>query len=148
MSTLRRTAIAWLAAVPAALHAQGDPGIDAGILDERVGRALEASGFVVDRTATNFGAQFVRFFSEAWREIDGTDGIDVTIVERPSARYGSLVWVEHNGRPLVRTFLYAGRSATIRPAAVAAAQYVARQVADDALARLLMHDPDLARDEF
>lgn len=144
----RFLACAALLVLSGGARAQGDPGIDAGILDERVGRALEASGFIVDRTATNFGAQFVRAFSEAWRELDGTDGVDVTIVERPSARYGSLVWVEHNGRPLVRAFLYAGRSATIRPAAAAAAQHVARQVADDALAASLFVDPDLGRDGY
>lgn len=148
MSALRLAAIAVLLAPAAGAHGQAGEDIDAGILDERVGRAVEASGFIVDRTATNFGAQFVRFFSEAWREIEGTDAVDVTIVERPSARYGSLVWVEHNGRPVVRAFLYAGRGATIRPAAASAALYVARQVSDEALARLLLHDPDLARDEF
>lgn len=145
MSVARAGALACLLALCAAARAQGDAGIDAGILDERVGRALEASGFIVDRTATNFGAQFVRFFAEAWRELDGTEGVDVTIVERPSARYGSLVWVEHNGRPLVRAFLYAGRSATIGPTAVTAARQVARQVADDALAAALLRDPDLGR---
>lgn len=148
MKGVRLIAMGCLLALPASGLAQGYEGIDAGILDERVGRAVETSGFIVDRTATNFGAQFVRFFAETWREMDGVEGIDVTIVERPSARYGSLVWVEHNSRPLVRAFLYAGRSATIRPAAIAAAQHVARQVADDALARLLMHDPDLARGDF
>lgn len=147
MSRLPAAMLCGLLALSGAAGAQGDD-IDAGILDERVGRGVEASGIIVDRTATNFGAQFVRSFAETWHQMEGTEAIDVTIVERPSARHGSLVWVEHNGRPLVRTFLYAGRSATIRPAAVSAARHVVRHVSDESLARLLMHDPDLARDEF
>jgi curli production assembly/transport component CsgE len=149
MERLRAALGASLFAASATTAAIDREPIDQGILDERQLPALEeASGFIVDRTITHFGAEFVRSFSEAWREHAGTTGIDVTIVERPSARYGSLVWVEHNGRPIVRMFLYAGRAGTIRPAAVAAAQYVARQVADESLARLLLNDPDLAKDGF
>lgn len=123
--------------------------IDRGTLDEKAGPNIEqAAGFVVDRTITHFGAEFVRFFSEVWRDQGGTEGIDVTIVERPSARLGSVVWVEHNSQPVVRVFLYAGRSAFIKPSATEAARYVARQLSDRALAGLLMKDPDLGKAEF
>lgn len=137
-----RAACAWLFFIAGVAAAED---IDRGVIDESKLPALEqASGFVVDRTVTNFGAEFVRQFSQAWRELPGTAEFDVTIVERPSARYGSLVMVEHDNRPVVRAFLYAGRAGTVGPIAVAAAQYAARQLSDNALAGLLLQDPDLA----
>jgi len=128
--------------------------LDAGILeesmlDERALQGLEqASGFIVDRTITQFGGEFMRVFSQTWRALPGTQEFDITIIERPTARYGSLVWVEHNNRPIARAFLYAGRSTAIRPIAVAAAEYVASKLADDALASMLFEDPDLAKGGF
>ena len=142
-----------LAATPA-VRAAGDESIDSGTLPDAV--PLESgqtdvelkAGFVVDRTATNFGAAFFRYFSEAWRDQSGTEDVDVSVVERPSARYGSLIYVEHGNRQVVRVFLYAGRSATIKPAAEEAARYVANQVVENALATLIMSDPDLDKDEL
>ena len=128
--------------------------LDAGILeesmlDERALQSLEqASGFIVDRTITQFGGEFMRVFSQSWRALPGTQEFDITIIERPTARYGSLVWVEYNNRPIARAFLYAGRSTAIRPIAVAAAEYVAGKLADEALASQLFEDPDLAKGGF
>jgi curli production assembly/transport component CsgE len=137
--------------VASAASAQGidEGGIDRGALEERGLEGLDqASGFIVDRTITNFGAEFVRIFSQTWREQPGTEEFVITIIERPTARFGSLVWVEQNNRPIVRAFLYAGRSAGIRPVATAAAEYVAKKLADDAIASLLLEDPDLSKEGF
>lgn len=123
--------------------------LDEGALEERRIRGLEqASGFVVDRTVTNFGAEFARQFAQAWRAIPGTEEFVVTVAERPTARYGSMVWVEHNHRPIARAYLYAGRTAAIKPVAVAAAEYVAKRLADDQIAGLIFNDPDLAKEGF
>ena len=144
---MRAFAFCSLLAFAAAAPAQ-EGEIDSGVLDEALLPDIErAGGVIVDRTATHFGAEFVRAFSEVWRE-QASASETVTIIERPSARHGSLVWVEHNNRPVARVFLYAGRSGTIRSLGHAAARHVARQVSDDALARLLLHDPDLAKDGF
>jgi curli production assembly/transport component CsgE len=123
--------------------------LEEGKLDERALLNLEqASGFIVDRTITQFGGEFMRVFSQTWRTLPGTQEFDVTIIERPTARYGSLVWVEYNNRPVARAFLYAGRSTAIRPIAVAAAEYVAGKLADEALASQMFEDPDLAKGGF
>jgi len=128
--------------------------LDAGILeesrlDERSLASLEqASGFMVDRTITQFGGEFMRVFSQTWRALPGTQEFDITIIERPTARYGSLVWIEHNNQPIARAFLYAGGATAIRPIAVAAAEYVASKLADEALASQLFDDPDLAKGGF
>jgi curli production assembly/transport component CsgE len=149
LKVVRSVLFACLLILSAAAWAQEPEDIDQGLLDETKLRSLEqASGFVVDRTITHFGAEFVRYFSQAWRELPGTAEVDVTIVERPSARHGSLVMVEHNNRPVVRAFLYAGRGGTIRPVALAAADYVASRIADETLAGLLLEDADLAKEGF
>jgi curli production assembly/transport component CsgE len=138
----------------APLGAAAQEDVDAGILeesmlDERALQGLEqASGFIVDRTITQFGGEFMRVFSQTWRALPGTQEFDVTIIERPTARYGSLVWIEYNNRPIARAFLYAGRSTAIRSIAVAAAEYVANKLADEALASMLFEDPDLAKGGF
>lgn len=137
-----------LAVTLLALPAAASEDIDTGALDERSLNGLEQGGLVVDRTITHFGAEFVRRFSAHWRQLPEVAAASVTIVERPSARWGSVVFVEVDRRPVARVFLYAGRSATIAPLAEAAAQYVARRVADERLASALLHDPDLARDEL
>lgn len=134
----------------AAAQEEVDAGmLEEGRLDERALLSLEqATGFIVDRTITQFGGEFMRVFSQTWRTLPGTQEFDVTIIERPTARYGSLVWVEYNNRPVARAFLYAGRSTAIRPIAVAAAEYVAGKLADEALASQLFEDPDLAKGGF
>jgi len=123
--------------------------LEEGRLDERAATSLEqASGFIVDRTITQFGGEFMRVFSQTWRGLQGTREFDITIIERPTARYGSLVWIEYNNRPVARAFLYAGRSTAIKPIAIAAAEYVANKLADETLASQLFEDPDLAKGGF
>jgi len=123
--------------------------MDSGAFVDTGPRPLEAgAGFIVDRTITQFGGEFFRHFSRAWREQGGTEGVNLTVVERPSARSGSIVFVEHNNRPEARAILYAGRSATIKPLAEQTAQYMAKRVADQTLTDLLLNDPDLGKPEF
>src|SRR4051812_17754217 len=144
---MRRAILALILLLPLQALPTEEESIDRGILDEPARGNLElAFGFIVDRTITQFGAEFVRHYSQEWREQMGTEGVDVTIVERPSARWGSIIYVEHDQRPIARVFLYAGRSANIKPLAESAARYVAGRVADDALAGLLLRDPDLGRE--
>jgi len=146
---LRRVVCIFFLATSFGASADDPDSIDSGILaDTRRPDLEQLTGFVVDRTVTNFGGVFFRFFSDAWREQPGIEDLDVTVVERPSARFGSVVYVEHNNRPVARVFLYAGRSATIKPLAAEAARYVATQLSDNALAGLLFNDPDIAKDEL
>jgi curli production assembly/transport component CsgE len=126
-----------------------DEPIDSGASIEVVdGRLEQSTGFIVDRTITNFGAQFVREYAQAWRAEENTAGIDLTIVEKPSARWGSTILIEYNSHALARIFLQAGRSAAIKPLAENAVHYVAGKVADNSLLGLLTLDPDLGKDEL
>jgi curli production assembly/transport component CsgE len=144
---------AWLACLLAAsvcgAQALDEEAIDRGALSEADSPAVEQTGgFIVDRTITNFGAEFFRQFSAAWREQRGTENIDLTVIERPSARFGSQVYIEHNNRAIARLFLYAGRSAAIKPLAGEAARYVATVVTNSEVAAMLANDPDLGREEL
>ena len=147
---MRIVLLAYLLCASAAALAQelDDAGdLDVGALEERRLKGLEqATGFIVDRTVTHFGGEFMRHFSQAFRGMPGTEEFDVTVFERPTARQGSLVWVEHNHRPIARAYLYAGRSSNIQPIAEATADYVAKRLADDVLAGALFEDPDLAKE--
>jgi curli production assembly/transport component CsgE len=123
--------------------------IDRGVLDERALPGLEQRGGVlVDRTITHFGAEFVRQFAAKWRDIRDTAGMQLTIVERPSARYGSVIYVQYRQRAIARVFLYAGRKGAILPLADATVRYVAERTRDEALGRVLFRDPDLAMEEL
>lgn len=146
---MSRVILACLLMLPLQALPADEESIDRGILDERALPNLElAFGFIVDRTITQFGAEFVRHYSQEWREQMFTENVDVTIVERPSARWGSIVYIEHDQRPVARVFLYAGRSTTIKPLAESAARYVASRIADDELAAQLLRDPDLGKEGY
>ncbi len=65
----------------------------------------EVLGLILDRSITNVGHDFYRYFSDYWR-LNYTDNEDVLIVyERPSARWGSLIWVEYRSRQLAKMFV-------------------------------------------
>ena len=117
-------------------------------LEAAFGSLERDAGFLVDRTMTNFGAAFVREFAHAWRARTLVEPVDLTITEKPSARWGSLIVVEHRNRPVARLFLLAGRSATIAPLAAETANYLSRRLADNALLDKLFKNPDLAPEEL
>ena len=131
------------------LAAEEDSPIDVGTQVELFNGTLEeAGGFIVDRTITNFGALFVREFAQAWRAQGATEGVDLTIVEKPSARWGSTIFVEYNNHPVARVFLQAGSSPSIKPLAIDTALYMAGRIADNALLSVITADPDLAGEEL
>ena len=118
------------------------------VLTESPLEESQISGIVVDQTVTQIGRAFMQGFQKAWREFNGkTRSINVAVYERPTARYGSLVWIEQNFVRVYQTFLFPGRG---NPDAVgaAAAQWVNQRVADLEADKILFSDPDLAKDEF
>lgn len=64
----------------------------------------EISGLVIDHTITRAGNEFYRKFSE---RITDTGELEANLVvkERPSARWGILIWVELENTPIYREFL-------------------------------------------
>ena len=105
-------------------------------------------GVVTDATVTIFGQEFYRTFAMAWREQPRIDRYSLAVFERPSARWGSLVWVEYAGRRVFSAFLSPSRREHIRAAGLDAAHIAYRNVVDSEVERLLFRDPDLAREEL
>ena len=148
---LRLIAPLFALALPAHTLAQvpDDEAFDPHLPLEETSLHLEReSGFLVDRTMTNFGATFVREFAHAWRSRRIDAPVDLTIIEKPSARWGSLIIIEHRNQPVARIFLQAGRSTTITPLAANAVNYLAKRLADNALIDKLFKNPDLALEEL
>jgi curli production assembly/transport component CsgE len=106
------------------------------------------SGVVVNNTITFIGHEFYQTFVASWRDEPGVDRFTVAIHERPSARWGSLVFIEYENRELFRAFLSPGRRDYVRQSAADAVRIIYQRVVDLEVQRLLFRDPDLAQDEL
>jgi curli production assembly/transport component CsgE len=107
----------------------------------------ELGGVVTTDTVTLAGQDFYTWFSQAWSGIPLSDRYIVSVHERPSARYGSLVWVEYNQRRVFQAFLPVARS-NVKPVAEGAARIAFQNVMQADLTRLLFRDADMATDEL
>ena len=105
-------------------------------------------GFIVDSTITHIGGDFYRSFVSAWRDQAPEDRYSLNIIERPSARWGSLVYVEYRARRLYQAFLSPGRRDEVRLRGRQAAAQVYEAVVQADLQRLLFREADLAPEEF
>jgi curli production assembly/transport component CsgE len=104
-------------------------------------------GVVTTDTVTLAGQDFYTAFAQAWSAIPLSERYIVSVHERPSARYGSLVWVEYGQRRVFQAFLPIAR-ANVKPIADGAAQIAFQNVMQADLTRLLFRDADMARDEI
>ncbi|WP_244817945.1 curli production assembly/transport protein CsgE [Caballeronia sp. Lep1P3] len=104
-------------------------------------------GVVTTDTVTLAGQDFYNGFAQAWGAIPLAQRYIVSVHERPSARYGSLVWVEFRQRRVFQAFLPIAR-ANVRPVAEGAAQVAFQNVMQADLTRLLFRDADMANDEL
>lgn len=100
-----------------------------------------------DQTMTLVGHGFIEGFQRAWRDHESSGESNIAVFERPSARWGSLVWVEQNFNRVYQTFLFPGRG---DPAQVgeSAAHWVYQRIAEIEAAKLLFKDPDMEKQEF
>lgn len=106
----------------------------------------EVLGFIVDNSISHIGHEFYRYFSDRLRDTSKLD-FNLVVRERPSARWGSLIWVEFEGRVLFREF-FAPNTAQLQPLAYRAADLVREEVARQKIERLLQDTQDLERDEL
>jgi len=106
----------------------------------------EVYGLVVDNTITRFGHDFHRYLSARLQDTSPMD-FDLVVRERPSARWGSLVWVEHNRNILYRRFLQPN-VAQIEEIATQAADLVLEEINRAKLQSLLQDTFDMERDEL
>jgi curli production assembly/transport component CsgE len=104
-------------------------------------------GIVTNDAVTLVGEDFHTFFAQVWTQMPMSERYIVSVHERPSARYGSLVWVEYDQRRVFQAFLPIARS-NVRVIAESAAASVLQTVMQADIARLLFHEADLGSDEM
>jgi curli production assembly/transport component CsgE len=117
-----------VAACPCAVHADG-------------------WGIVTNQAITVAGHEFCQYFIAAWLDKPDSDRYTIAIRERPSARWGSQVWVEFGSRRVVRAQLPPAR-AELKSLGENAAESAYQAIRDIERQRTLIRDADLAPDEF
>ncbi|MDD9244107.1 curli production assembly/transport protein CsgE [Enterobacter soli] len=105
---------------------------------------VEVPGLLTDHTVSSVGHNFYRAFSDKW---ESTYPGNITINERPSARWGSWITITANQDVIYQTFLFPTKIDFDKNVALALAQ------TEEAINRLqidkaLLSTRDLAKDEF
>lgn len=135
------------AVLPAAAQTAADPINAAQPAASASATSRYADGVVTNQAVTVAGHDFSKYFIDAWRDKDGSERYTLALRERPSARWGSEMAVDYAHRRIYHARLPTARAA-IRPLAEEAAEAVYRSVLEADLQRRLLHDADLAADEF
>lgn len=131
---------------PQGSHTRHDP-------PEEVQRAVQRmfddplSGVVVNRTVTVLGKDFYRHFTTFWRTNPESQRYSISIYERPSARFGSEVWVLFGQQRMFHIFLPPARQAT-RGISEIAVEQVLKNISRRELERLTTRNPDLGPEEL
>lgn len=105
------------------------------------------TGLLVDRTVTMIGKTFFQQFSQLRLDSVILSNTGLVINERPSARWGSIVWVAEGNRILFEATL-PPRLSDVDEYAKAAVDQVEQMVLKRKVMQALQQDQDLADDEF
>lgn len=104
-------------------------------------------GIVLNQTITVGGQDFYRQFVSLWRDKPLTDTYAISVHERPSARFGTQVWIEYAQRRMFQSTLPSSRAA-IGALSERAVETAYQSVVDTSVQRLLFQHDDLGRDEI
>lgn len=107
----------------------------------------EAWGIVTCQAVTVAGHEFCRYLGAEWRDKPGSERYSIAIRERPSARWGSQVWIEFAQHRVLQLQLPPAR-AGLQTLGAEAAEGAYQAILDIERQRQLIRDADLARDEF
>ncbi|GAL59114.1 curli production assembly/transport protein CsgE [Pseudescherichia vulneris] len=105
---------------------------------------VEVPGLLTDRTVSSVGHDFYRAFSDKW-ESSYTGNLSIN--ERPSARWGSWITITVNQDVVFQTFLFPTKrdfDSNVNAAVAQTQEALDRRQIDQAL----LSTGDLARDEF
>lgn len=135
----RLACVSLMAACPVAVQAGSDAS----------GRNLEPDGWgiVTNQAITVAGHEFCRYFVAAWLDKPDSDRYTIAIRERPSARWGSQIWVEFGARRVLQAQLPPAR-AELQTLGENAAESAYQAIQDIERQRTFVRDADLAPDEF
>jgi len=106
----------------------------------------ELKGFITNNTVTRSGQEFYRKFCERLNDTSSLD-FNLAVKERPSARWGILVWVEQDNQPLYRRFLQPNVG-DMEQTAYDAADYVLQEINRKKVEAMFEDTIDLAKDEL
>lgn len=106
----------------------------------------EMMGFIVDNCISHIGHDFYNAFSDRLRSTSRLD-FNLVVRERPSARWGSLIWVEYEQRVIYRRFL-APNTSQLEAIASEAADLVRAEIVQRKLQIQLQDNTDLGKDEL
>ncbi|QBH97453.1 curli production assembly/transport protein CsgE [Limnobaculum zhutongyuii] len=105
---------------------------------------VEVPGLITDHTVTATGHDFYRAFSDKWeKDFKG----NITISEKPSARWGSWITIKIDQDVLHQAFLFPSKRDFNRNVELAIDQ-VAQKLARRQIDQSLLNTGDLTRDEF
>lgn len=138
----------WVLSAPADVNADVDAGAEADADEGARASSDDAilAGFVVNDTISNIGHEFYRYFSERLRDGEQLE-VNLVVHERPSARWGSLIWVELDGVILYQRFLQPNTS-LLQPVAYSAADWIREAVARQSLEKMFQDHYDIEGDEL
>lgn len=128
-----KRSLCWLAAANLLLLA---PSLHAG--------EVEIPGIVADHTVSSVGHDFYRSFTDKWAS---TTRENISINERPSARWGSWITITVNQDILFQTFLFPIRR-EFDKTVDAAVQITQEGINKRQIDQTLLKTDDLAHDEF
>ncbi|MFA0811576.1 CsgE family curli-type amyloid fiber assembly protein [Microbulbifer epialgicus] len=105
------------------------------------------TGLVIDNTVSGIGQGFARALSIYLTSNLTEFNYNLTVHERPSARWGSVVWVTYEGKQVFRTVIYPGRR-RFGEAVEQAASQINNNIRQQRLQELFSQNGDLAGDEI
>ncbi|NYT78058.1 hypothetical protein H0A71_13730 [Alcaligenaceae bacterium] len=104
-------------------------------------------GIVVNRTITTLGWDFYTDFTNVWRALHPESDFTLTITERPTAQYGSEIWIDYRDLRTYHTFLAPARS-KVEDTAREAVQIVYQTITRYEEQSKLVKDKDLGPEEM
>lgn len=141
------SALIFLVVTPFAYSKSVPPAADSQSLDRGSLSDEPLAGVVINRTVTVLGWDFYQNFAAIWRAKFADSRYTVSVHERPTAQFGSEMWVEYKQKRMFHAFLAPARSAT-KPVAAAAVDMVYKNIIDSNVQSLLFTDVDLAPEEM
>ena len=105
------------------------------------------AGMLVNQTVSALGLVFFREFAEAWRDKPDADSYTLTIVEKPSRRFGNQIWIV-SGQQRVLTLTLPYRYDRVGPMAEQAAEASFTNLVSMAIPSDTGSDPDMGHDEL
>lgn len=107
----------------------------------------DAWGLVTCQAVTVAGHEFCDVLGVEWRDKPGSERYTIAIRERPSARWGTQVWIDYAQRRVYQAQLPPAR-AGLKELGASAAESVYQAILEVERQRQFVRDADLAPDEF